>query len=132
MLTLLYKERQNTKRSRDFLREELDEIHSMHRSKRSLIPIVGKALSFLFGTLSESDIDSIRRNVGRLAAAQRKLIHVVEGSLTILKTTQGQTINNSRTINDFIDNLASLEVASQNLTGYVRLLFYAVSATKAI
>ena len=59
VLTLLYKERQNIKRSRDFLREELDEIHSMHRSKRSLIPIVGKALSFLFGTLSESDIDSI-------------------------------------------------------------------------
>ena len=120
VLSLLYKERQNIKRSRDFLRDELDEIHAMHRSKRSLIPIVGKALSFLFGTLSDSDVDSIRRNVVRLAAAQTKLTHVVEGSLTILKTTQGQTINNTRTINDLIDNLANLEIASQNLTEDVR------------
>ena len=53
VLTLLYKGRQNIKHSRNCLRDELDEIHSMHRSKKVYIPIVGKALSFLFGTLSE-------------------------------------------------------------------------------
>ena len=37
------------------------------RHKRSLIPIVGKALSFLFGTVSESDLATIRSNVKTLA-----------------------------------------------------------------
>ena len=66
-----------------------------------------------------------------MAADQRKLTHIVEGSLTILKTTQGQTINNTRTINDLIGNLASLEIASQNLTESVRdLLNYVEVYTK--
>ena len=122
ILNIMYGEIVNLERSHTFLEEELAEIHSIHRSKRSLIPIVGKALSFLFGTLSEADIDAIRHNVVKLAEGQKKLQHVVEGSLTILKTTQGQTVNNTRAINEIIDDLVQLKELSQNLTDEVREL----------
>ena len=42
------------------------------RSKRSLQPIVGKAQSFLFGTVSEDDLHSIKSNINQLSANQRK------------------------------------------------------------
>ena len=38
------------------------ELHSIHkRTKRSLIPIVGKCLSFLFGTATESEQDNTHK-----------------------------------------------------------------------
>ena len=41
--------------------ESYVEIHSLKsRSKRSLIPIIGKALHFLFGTLTSADVNKIR------------------------------------------------------------------------
>ena len=124
ILNMLYAELGNLEISQTFLKEELAEIHSMHRTERSLLPIVGKALSFLFGTLSEADIDAIRSNVIKLAQGQEKLRHVVEGSLTILKTTQGQTVNNTKAINDVIEGLADLSEASHNLSEEVREMQY--------
>ena len=36
------------------------------RSKRSLLPIVGKAMSFLFGTVSKDDLQYIKSNINKL------------------------------------------------------------------
>ena len=65
ILSILNHELENLNQTHIFLLTELQDIKSLHvvkqheRNKRSLIPIVGKALSFLFGTLSESDIETI-------------------------------------------------------------------------
>ena len=63
------------------------------RSKRSLLPIVGKALSFLFGTVSEDDLQSIKSNINKLTANQTKISHVVEESMTLLNDTREHVIH---------------------------------------
>jgi len=37
-----------------------------NREKRSLLPIIGQISSFLFGTLSEGDLDEIKSNLRTL------------------------------------------------------------------
>ena len=39
----------------------------INRDKRSLVPIVGQALSFLFGTVSDNDLENINKNIETLA-----------------------------------------------------------------
>ena len=40
--------------------ENYIELHAIHtKMKRSLIPIIGKGLSYLFGTATESDFNTI-------------------------------------------------------------------------
>lgn len=73
----------------------------MHSNKRSLIPIIGEALGFLSGTLSESDLGSIRLNLKRIATSHSKPKHVVEESIPLMKTNQRQVIEN-RLINHTI------------------------------
>ena len=70
------------------------------RSKRSLLPIVGKALTFLFGKVSEDDLQSIKSNINKLAANQKKISHVVEESLTLLNNTREYVIQNRQAINN--------------------------------
>ena len=53
------------------------------RSRRSLFPFIGPALSFLFGTLSSSDLSDIRSNIGTLAKNQQTISHVLEKGLSI-------------------------------------------------
>ena len=119
-LNLIAYERNNLEKIQNFLWQDISGIQSMHqgqvRSKRSLIPIVGKALSFLFGTLSESDLSAIKNNIRSLARNQDTLRHVVNASLTVLKTVQGQTVNNTRTINNIIRFIAQLERSTKNIT----------------
>ena len=86
------------------------------RSKRSLLPIVGKALSFLFGTVSEDDLHSINSNINKLANNQKKISHVVSQSLTILNDTRVQVIQNRQTLNNVIISISDLGQKLQNLT----------------
>ena len=45
--------------------------HALHpRNKRSLVPFIGQAFSFLFGTVSEGDLGAIRRNLHILRSNQ--------------------------------------------------------------
>ena len=48
------------------------------RSKRSLLPIIGQAMSLLFGTVSDVDLENIRRSVEDLALNQESIIHKLE------------------------------------------------------
>ena len=58
---------ENKKLSKDFI-----------RTKRSVLPFVGNAFSFLFGTVSEDDLYTIRRNVKTLITNQKNIIHVTK------------------------------------------------------
>ena len=86
------------------------------RSKRSLLPIVGIALSFVFGTVSEDDLHSIKSNINQLSANQRKISHVVEETLTLLNDTREHVIENRQAINNVISAVASLQTQMQNVT----------------
>lgn len=87
------------KNSYQFIRQEFQELRSISnneslvREKRALLPIVGKALSFLFDTLDEDDLTVIRNNIQTLANNQIKIKHLIKNSLTITEATQRYTKN---------------------------------------
>ena len=74
----------------------------MKRSKRAVLPIVGKVLSFLFGTLSSEDLDSIRRNVNVLAQNKQKITHVLQESLSILNVSRIEVAENRKSVNELL------------------------------
>lgn len=96
----------NFKVNRKYLEQEVQEIRFMHRRNTSaVIPIVGKVLSFLFGTLDEEDFSTIRSNVRQLANNQQQIKHVLTESMTFVKDNRQNIIDNRRTINEIITSL---------------------------
>ena len=79
------------------------------RSRRSILPWVGSALSFLFGTLRSSDLTDIRNNIGSLAKNQQTISHVLEKGLSILNITRMQVSENRQSINSIIDSLHDID-----------------------
>ena len=84
------------------------------RQRRSLLPIVGKALSFLFGTVSEDDLNSIKQGVNNLANNQKKISHIVEKTLTILDTTRLEVSENRQEIDGLIVALSNVSIQIQS------------------
>lgn len=79
------------------------------RERRSVLPFVGKALHFLFGTVTDSELESVRRNVNTLSLNQAVITHVVKDSLTLLNATRVQVSENRQTLNELIKSLSTLE-----------------------
>ena len=72
-----------------------------HRNKRSVLPIIGQLMS-PFGTVSESDLESVNRNVNILARNQKRVIHDLKACMSVLNLTRVQVIENRRSIMDLI------------------------------
>lgn len=99
------------------LLERFLEYHSLKpRTKRSLLPFIGKAFSFLFGTVSDADLGAIKRNVKRLSATQEGLKHVVRESLSILNVSRVRISENRQTINELEASLGQLDNQVQEVT----------------
>lgn len=79
------------------------------RSRRGIFNFVGNTMSFLFGTLSEADLNDIRANLGTLASNQQEISHVLEKSLSLLNMTRVQVAENRRTINEVIDSVGEID-----------------------
>ena len=79
---------------------DLQSLKSNNRSKRAVIPIVGKALHFLFGTLTSNDLKVIASNLEILMNNQDKTIHSVKESLSILNITRIEVRENREAITD--------------------------------
>lgn len=86
------------------------------RRKRSLLPFVGSALSFLFGTVSEGCLNEIRNQVGTLSRDQQRISHVVQKSLTIIQQNRGLITENRQSINHLITDLSLLRARLDNVT----------------
>ena len=56
--------------------------------KRSLIPIIGKSLSYLFGSTTESNLNSIHSSVSRLAKSQEEIAHAVDENVSLINITR--------------------------------------------
>ena len=63
------------------------------RSKRSLLPIIGQAMSMLFGTVSDVHLEN-SRTVEDLALNQEIIIHNLEQSMTILNLSRIEITEN--------------------------------------
>ena len=84
--------------------------------KRSLLPFVGSALSFLFGTVSEGDITQIRTHLRMITYNQQKLTHVVKKSLTIIKQDHQLISQNRQTINHILVQLRDFVKKVDNIS----------------
>lgn len=60
--------------------------------------MVGRVLSFLLGTLDETDLDTIKNN-------HQQIKHVLTESMTVVKDNQQNINENRRTINNIITSL---------------------------
>ena len=58
------------------------------RSKRSILPFIGNALNVLFGTATTSDLETLKRNIGKLEENEKNMIHVVQENFSLLKSSK--------------------------------------------
>lgn len=96
----------------------LNPLHVMvgYWQRRSLLPIIGKAFSFLFGTVSEDDLQGIRNNINNLANNQKKITHVVKESLTLINSTRIEVQENRQQINEIVGALVSVSEQLKNIS----------------
>ncbi|ESP03278.1 hypothetical protein LOTGIDRAFT_171625 [Lottia gigantea] len=85
------------------------------RPRRALIPFVGKALSWLFGTVSTDDLNVIRSNIDKLANNQQAIQHVVAESLSILNVSRLHISENRQQVNLLSDSLRNLDIKIKNV-----------------
>ena len=88
------------------------------RRKRAigLIPFVGKTLSFLFGTSTQSEIEKIRQNIKILKDKDEKIVHVVKEGLTLINANRVGLSENRKTINDLVGAVKGLNDHVENIT----------------
>ena len=72
-------------------------------------------MSSLFGTVSENDLANIDRNIKALAGNQKRIIHDLVVSLSVLKLTRMQVSENRRSIRDLIIVVKKLDRKMFNL-----------------
>ena len=85
-------------------------------TKRTLVPLVGKGLSFLFGTATKSDVRVMRKGLEVLSTNQESLIHVIEDSLSIINITRIELTENRHAINNLSLIVGELDKKFTNIT----------------
>ena len=86
------------------------------RNKRSLVPFIGQALSFVFGTVSEGDLGAIRRNLHILRINQVGLAHVVQESLSLINVSRARIAENRQTLNLIVSDMGAINEQIANVT----------------
>ena len=66
-------------------------------------------MSLLFGTVSDVDLENIRRSVEDLALNQESIIHNLEQSMTILNLSRVEIAENRRAIMDLVQCVQALD-----------------------
>ena len=95
-----------------------NQLQTNPQCKRSLLPFLGTALSWLTGTATTKDIRSIKTRINQLIATQslqrNSLVHIV----SILNVTRYATQVNRHSINDLID---AVHTTSQDINNLYNL-----------
>ena len=88
-----------------------------HRRKRSLLPFIGSISSLLFGTVSESELSSVVRNVNALGQGQKKIVHVLEENISMLNISRKAIIRNRDALNDVIQSVRQMKDVLNKVSG---------------
>ena len=83
--------------------------------KSQLIPIIGKGLSYLFGTATESDLKTICSRISRLAKSEEEVPHVEDENIPVINISRVEISENRQVFNKIIGNLANLAVKLGNI-----------------
>ena len=116
LLSTIVVEVENLKGTSARLGEEFQDTRVLSRSKRALIPIVGKALSWLFGTVSDDELAGIRTNIHQLYQNDLKMKHIVASSLSVIKIVQQEVNGNIEKINQVISALEVVDHEIKNVS----------------
>lgn len=96
--------------TRAMIANSFNDVKTLHkRSRRALMLIIGRAMSWLFGVVFESDLDGIKSNINALSKNQKRIVHVVEQSLSILNTSRIQIRQNRQSVTELIISLHQLD-----------------------
>ena len=102
---------------RNDIKREIRKLRKIRgRGKRSLLPFVGDAMSWLFGTVSQSSLQGIKAQIRELQANQQTIVHVAEQSLTVINESRELIRENRHSINDIIKSLKTLDSEMKALT----------------
>lgn len=100
--------------------QDIKSMQNMHRVKRAVLPFVGRALSFLFGTMTKADLRKIYRNIDVLSANQNQIIHVLNDTLSILNVTNIQVKENRHALRTMGQVIRNLEGRLNNVSDELR------------
>ena len=92
--------------------------HISNRNKRSLLPF-GGLFSFLFGTASEDDLNSIKADVKQLYQNQKDQTNVLNDIISITNVSRGLINENIKKINGIIDTIINLNQTIKNIAGHL-------------
>ena len=107
----LFQEVQHLNETQLSIQSSLMEYKSLHSlTKRSILPFVGKILSFTFGTLTSQDLSSIHSAISSLNANQQNILHLVEQNLSVLNVSRVQIAENRQAVLELIKSLHKLDI----------------------
>ena len=93
-----------------------------NRNKSSLLPF-GGLFSFLFGTASEDDLNSIKADVKQLYQNQMDQTNVLNDIISITNVSRGLINENIKKINGIIDTIINLNQTIKNIAGQLGPLY---------
>ena len=86
------------------------------RTKRAVLPIVGKALNVLFGTVTEADLQSIKQKLIAIGEGERVLVQEAKSSLSILNVTRIDLTKNRQAINRLVKGVLDVKWELSNVS----------------
>ena len=72
------------------------------KANRSILPIVGKIMSFMFGTVPESQLEDVRHAINELSKNQVDILHLLEEQMSVLNVSRAQINENRMAILDLV------------------------------
>ena len=85
-------------------------------AKCSLLPFVGQAFNFLFGTVSDGGLGQIRRHLHVIRRNQGGLAQVVEESLSFANVSRTRISENRQTLNLLVSDVGTISHQAANVT----------------
>ncbi len=89
---------------------EIFKLGQVNRQRRAVIPLVGKSLNFLFGTLTKKDLRLIKDNIHTLTRNDEQIFHLVEESLSIINVTRIEAEENRAALNELNDIVKDVQI----------------------
>ena len=102
------------------------------RCKRSLLPFLGTALSWLTGTATTKDICSIKSRINQLIATQSSQCNTLVHIISILNVTRYATQVNRHSINSLIDAIHTTTQDINNLYNLTTSLMASINFNQMI
>ena len=98
--------------------------HLANRSKRSLLPF-SDLFSFLFGTVDQNDLDSLKADIKQIYQNQMDQTNVLNDVISITNVSRGLINETINKINNIVDTIINLSQTIKHIVGQLEPLYTA-------